>query len=232
MLFHQLFDAESSTYTYVLADLNTKEAVIIDPVLEQLERDLKLLEDYELSLLYVCDTHVHADHVTAADALRGRTGAKTAVSHQAGLPCVDISLREGDQLRFGAYSLRVLETPGHTNCSLSFVSGDRVFTGDTLLIRACGRTDFQNGSSEELFKSVREKLFALPDETLVYPGHDYKGQTASSIGIEKRLNPRLNEGKSLADFVHTMSNLGLAAPKKLHEAVPRNQACGKKEVFS
>ncbi len=232
MLFHQLFDAESATYTYLLADLSSKEAVIVDPVLEQAERDLKLLEDYGLRLLYILDTHVHADHVTAADTLRLKTSAKTAVSSKAGLPCVDIPLREGDVLTFGAFSLRVIETPGHTNCSLSLVCDKRVFTGDTLLIRGCGRTDFQNGSSEDLYRSVREKLFSLPDETQVYPGHDYKGHTSSSIGIEKRLNPRLNEGKSLADFVQIMSNLGLAAPKKLHEAVPRNQACGKKEVLS
>lgn len=230
MLFHQMFDAESSTYTYLLADVSAKEAILIDPVLEQVERDLRLIEDYGLRLKYICDTHVHADHVTAADTLRARTGAKTCISAKAGLPCVDVPLKEGDELSFGSYTLKALETPGHTNCSISYLTGDRVFTGDTLLIRGCGRTDFQNGSAEELFSSVRQKLFTLPDSTLVFPGHDYKGQTSSSILMEKSLNPRLKEDMSLSDFVKIMSNLGLAAPKKINEAVPLNLACGKKET--
>lgn len=231
MLFHQLFDAESSTYTYLLADRVSKEAILIDPVLDQIERDLKLLADYGLTLKYIVDTHVHADHITAADALRSRLGAKTCVSHLAGLKCVDLPLKEGDRLGFGGFELKVLETPGHTPCSISLVTGDRVFTGDTLLIRGCGRTDFQSGSAEALYANVREKLFQLPIDTLVYPGHDYKGQTSSSIAMEKRLNPRLKDGISLSEFVDLMSNLGLAAPKKIHEALPANLACGKKEVL-
>jgi len=228
MLFHQLFEAESSTYTYLLADPAAKVAVLIDPVIDTIERDTKLIQDLGLTLKYVCDTHVHADHITAADELRKRLGALTCVSHHASLPCVDRPLKDGDSVVFGAYALRVLETPGHTPCSLSFVLPDRVFTGDTLLVRGCGRTDFQNGSSVELFKSVRQKLFALSDATLVYPGHDYKGHTATSIGMEKRLNPRLRDGMSEAEFVTIMATLGLAVPKKIHEALPANLACGKR----
>lgn len=232
MLFHQLFDAESSTYTYLLADLESREALIIDPVLDQIERDSKLIRDYELDLKYSLDTHVHADHITAADALRTRFGAKTGASRHASLTCADLALKEGDTLRFGPYSLRVLETPGHTNCSLCFLVEDRLFTGDTLLIRGCGRTDFQNGSAADLYRNVREKLFSLPSETLVYPAHDYKGFTSSTLGIEKRLNPRLKDGMSLDAFVQIMDNLGLPAPKKIQEALPANLACGKKGVAS
>ncbi len=228
MIFHQLYDAESSTYTYLLADETSKEAVIIDPVLDQVERDEKLINDYGLTLKYSLDTHVHADHITAADALRVKLGAKTCVSHRANLPCVDVPLKDGDSIRFGSHSIHVLETPGHTQCSLSFHIGARLFTGDTLLIRGCGRTDFQNGSAVDLYQSVHQKIFSLSDETQVYPGHDYKGQTSSTIGMEKRLNPRLKTDISQATFVSVMANLGLAAPKKLQEALPANLACGKK----
>lgn len=228
MLFHQLFDAESSTYTYLLADLGSREAVIIDPVIDQFERDSKLISEYDLSLRFVLDTHVHADHITAADSLRNRFGAKTCASHAAGISCVDLLLKEGDEIAFGPHHLKVLETAGHTNCSLSFLLPDRVFTGDTLLIRGCGRTDFQNGSAKDLYRNVREKLFSLSGETLVYPGHDYKGMTSSTIAIEKRLNPRLKDGMSLDAFVGIMNNLGLPAPKKIQEAVPANLVCGKR----
>ncbi|MBC7658844.1 MAG: MBL fold metallo-hydrolase [Chitinophagaceae bacterium] len=227
MLFHQLFEAESSTYTYLLADRDSGAAVFIDPVIDTIERDLKLLDEYGLTLKYIVDTHVHADHITAADELRKRTGAQTCVSRHASLPCVDIELKEGQSLHFGPYEIGVLETPGHTQCSLSFTLGDRVFTGDTLLIRGCGRTDFQNGSAELLYKSVREKLFVLPPATRVYPGHDYKGQTSSSIEMEQRFNPRLKDGITLEEFVRIMSLLGLPVPKRIHEALPANLACGK-----
>lgn len=228
MLFHQLFDAESSTYTYLLADPVSKEAIIIDPVIDQMERDLKLITELELKLKFICDTHVHADHITAADALRERTGAKTCISTHAHLKCADVSLKEGDHVKFGPYELKVFETPGHTPCSLSYALSDRVFTGDTLLIRGCGRTDFQNGSSEMLYQSVREKLFQLPEDTIVYPAHDYKGHTSSTIGEERRLNPRLKDGMTVLDFANIMKNLGLPAPKKINEAVPANLSCGKR----
>lgn len=228
MLFHQLYEAESSTYTYLLADRASREAVLIDPVIDMIERDIKLIAEYGLTLKYVCDTHIHADHITAADELRKRLGAKTCASRKASLPCVDIPLKEGDRISFGAHSLEVLETPGHTPCSLSFVGSGRVFSGDALLVRGCGRTDFQNGSSEQLFHSVREKLFRLPPETLLYPAHDYKGHTSSSIAMEKAFNPRLKDGVSQDEFVRIMATLGLAAPKKIHEALPANMACGKR----
>ncbi|MBC7532428.1 MAG: MBL fold metallo-hydrolase [Oligoflexus sp.] len=232
MLFHQLFEPESSTYTYLLADPATREAILIDPVIDTIERDIKLIQEYGLDLKYVCDTHVHADHITAADELRSRLGAKTCVSRNASLPCADIALKDGDFVKFGAYSLKVLETPGHSSCSLCFVLPDRVFTGDTLLVRGCGRTDFQNGSAEQLYDNVREKLFALPPETIVYPAHDYKGHTSSSIAMEKVHNPRLKDGVSREEFVKIMADLGLPVPKKLHEALPANLACGKRPAVS
>lgn len=226
MIFHQLYEPESSTYTYLLGDRDSKEAILIDPVLEMVERDLKLVKELGLTLKYIVDTHVHADHITAAGELRKRTGAKTALCYRAGVDCADIPLREGDRLQFGAETLKVLETPGHTSTCVSLLARDRVFTGDTLLIRGCGRTDFQEGSSETLFESVTLKLFTLAGETLVYPGHDYKGHTSSTIEQERLLNPRLGSGKSKAQFVEIMSNLKLQYPKKIDIAVPANQACG------
>ncbi len=224
MIFRQLFDAESSTYTYLLADLATREAVLIDPVREQVERDLKMLGELGLRLIYVLDTHVHADHVTGAGALRERTGARTVVgAHVA--PCADIHVRHGDLLRVGALEIRVLATPGHTDDSVSYLVGDRVFTGDAMLVRGNGRTDFQNGDAVTLYDSITRVLFALPDTTMVYPAHDYQGHTATTIGEEKRWNPRI-AGKSREDFVAIMRELNLPAPKKLREAVPANQACG------
>lgn len=228
MLFRQLFDPESSTYTYLLADEDTREAVLIDSVLEQVDRDLGLIEDLGLKLVYALDTHVHADHVTGSSSLRERTGCTTVVSERAGVSCADRLVKEGDRIRFGAHELEVLETPGHTNGCLSFVTSDRrkVFTGDALLVRGTGRTDFQQGDAHELYRSITGKLFLLPDDALVYPGHDYKGRTATSIGEEKRLNPRLGHGKTEDDFVEIMSNLGLPYPKKIDVALPANLRCG------
>ncbi|MEN0059644.1 MAG: MBL fold metallo-hydrolase [Bdellovibrio sp.] len=226
ILFHQLFEHESSTFTYLIADEKTKEAAIIDPVLETVDRDLKLIEELGLRLLYILDTHVHADHITGAGELRKRTQAKTAASKESGISCIDISLEDGQELLLGDKKIHVIATPGHTNTCLSYLFGNRVFTGDALLIRGCGRTDFQQGSAEKLFHSVREKLFKLPEETLVYPGHDYRGHTSSSIGIEKKCNARLKEGVNLDDFKKIMAELNLAHPKKIHAAVPANLACG------
>lgn len=224
--FHQLFDSESSTYTYLIADKKSKEAALIDPVFEKIERDLKWVEELELKLKYILDTHIHADHVTGAGEIRKLTQAKTGVSKSAELPCVDMPLSEGDELFLGAKKIKVLSTPGHTNTCLSYIFEDMVFTGDTLLIHGCGRTDFQSGSAEELFKSVREKLFNLPDDTIVYPAHDYNGNTSSSIGLEKKCNPRLKESLSKDEFKKIMSELKLADPKKINEAIPANMACG------
>lgn len=227
IIFHQLFEPESSTYTYIIADKKSKEAAIIDPVLETVDRDLKLIEELGLNLLYVLDTHIHADHITGAGEIRKRTKVKTAVSCEAEVSCVDIPLEEGQELLLGDKKIKVIATPGHTNTCLTYAFEDMLFTGDALLIRGCGRTDFQQGSSDKLFHSVREKLFKLPDETIVYPGHDYRGLTSSTIGTEKRHNARLKESIDLSGFKKIMSVLKLANPKKIHEAVPANLACGK-----
>lgn len=227
MTFHQLYEAESSTYTYLLADPDTKEAVLIDSVLETVERDLKLIEEYGYKLTYILDTHVHADHITGAGLIRERTGAKTAVSVDAGVGCAEVLLQDGEELSFGQFKLKALATPGHTNGCMSFYCEGKIFTGDALLIRGTGRTDFQQGSSEKLYESITKKLFQLPDGTQVYPGHDYRGQTSSSIEMEKKFNPRVGSGKTKDQFVQIMSELKLANPKKIHEAVPANLACGK-----
>lgn len=224
MIFHQLHDPATFTYTYLLGDEGSRQAVLIDPVREQLERDVTLLREQGLALRYILETHVHADHVTAASALRERTGAQTAVS-QRGASCADRKLAEGDRLCIGALELRVLETPGHTDDSLSFVLGDRVFTGDALLIGGTGRTDFQNGDAGVLYDSITGKLFALPDATLVFPGHDYRGQKVTTIGAEKRENPRL-AGRSREEFSALMARLDLPRPAHIDEAVPANRACG------
>ena len=224
MLFRQLFDAESSTYTYLLADERTREALLIDTVREQVERDLNLLKELGLTLHYVLDTHLHADHVTGAGLLRQRTGAR-AVAGKKGAPCVDLRLGQGDVLELGEVKLEVLETPGHTDDSVSYRVGTRVFTGDALLVRSAGRTDFQNGDAGQLYDSITGVLFELPDDTEVYPGHDYKGHTASTIGEERRFNARA-ANRDRAAFVQLMGNLNLPPPRKLKEAVPANLACG------
>lgn len=224
MILRQLFDKESSTYTYLVADPTTRQAALIDPVLEQVDRDLALVAELGVSLTWVLETHVHADHVTAAGSLRERTGAKTAAS-AVGAPCVDRALKDRDVIALGDVRITALETPGHTDDGLSFTVGDYVLTGDTLLIRGCGRADFQNGSPEALYESITEVLFALPDETVVLPGHDYKGFTASTIGEERRHNPRV-AGRTKEEFAAIMNALGLPKPKKIDVAVPANRACG------
>ncbi|MBY0384090.1 MBL fold metallo-hydrolase [bacterium] len=226
-IFYQLFESESSTYTYIIADTSSREAAIIDPVLEKVERDLKLISEERLQLKYVLDTHVHADHITGASQIRERTKAKTGLSRHSGVDCADLLLKEGDELLLGSKKIKVLETPGHTNTCLSFLFEDMIFTGDALLIRGTGRTDFQQGSSEKLFESIHQKVFTLPPETKVYPAHDYNGQTASTIEMEKRHNPRLGVGQTKESFVQIMAHLKLAHPKKIHEAVPANMSCGK-----
>lgn len=221
----QLFDQESSTFTYLIADPETRAAALIDPVLEQLDRDLKLIGELGLRLEWVFETHVHADHVTAASHLRERTGAKTVASRR-GAPCVDVPVDAGDEVRLGQFVVKVLPTPGHTDDSLSFLVEGYVFTGDTLLVRGCGRSDFQNGDPGALYDSITETLFTLPDETVVLPGHDYRGFARSTIAEERRHNPRL-AGRSRADFIALMDSLGLPPPKKIATAVPANRACGR-----
>lgn len=228
MIFQQLFDPESSTYTYLLADETTREAVLIDTVLEQTERDVALLRDLGLTLRHVLDTHVHADHVTGAGTLRERLGARTVASERGGADCADVLVKDGDVVRFGGLGLEVRETPGHTNGCLTFVTLDRgmAFTGDALLIRGTGRTDFQQGDARTLYRSVHEKIFSLPDTCRLYPGHDYKGRSVTSVADEKASNERLGGGKSEDEYVQIMADLQLPRPKKIDVAVPANLRCG------
>jgi len=225
-VFRQLFDPTSSTYTYLLADGG--EAVLIDPVFEQVRRDAALLRELGLTLVATLETHVHADHVTGAWLHRERCGSRIAVAAAAGVSGADRLLVPGERLAFGARHLEVRATPGHTDGCLSFVLDDRsaVFTGDALLIRACGRTDFQQGSAARLYRSVHEQIFSLPEACLVYPGHDYRGLTVSSVGEERRFNPRLGGDSSEGDFAGSMRHLGLPHPKLIDVAVPANLRCG------
>jgi sulfur dioxygenase len=233
VIFRQLFDKESSTYTYLVADEKAGEAALVDPVFEHIERDLKLIAELDCRLVCVLDTHVHADHVTAAGKLRERTQATTHVSALGGAPCADVALTDGHLVGVGCVAIRALATPGHTSGCMSFVASAegeplRVFTGDALLIRGCGRTDFQEGDAATLWRSVHDKLFTLPDDALVYPAHDYRGFTSSTIGEEKRHNPRLGGSMTQGAFVSLMKSLDLPPPTKIHEAVPANRACGQK----
>jgi glyoxylase-like metal-dependent hydrolase (beta-lactamase superfamily II)/rhodanese-related sulfurtransferase len=221
MFFKQLFDPASSTLTYLIADDTSHEAVLIDPVTEQVERDVRLLREHGLALKYTLETHVHADHVTAAHALKQATGAQTAVCRDCNAQGYDRLLKDGDVILFGHEEILTIATPGHTPGSVSYLWRDRVFTGDTLLIGGCGRTDFQNGSAEALWTSITEKLFALDEQILVYPAHDYKGRRVSSIGEEKRFNARV-AGKTREEFLSIMNNLNLPMPARIHEAVPAN----------
>lgn len=225
VLFRQLFDCESSTYTYLIADEKSREAAIIDPVFEQLERDAQLIDELGLDLKFALDTHVHADHVTSLGYLRERFGCLTGMSANGGADNADLKLTEKDRLKIGKLTLAVLETPGHTRTCLTYVLGDRIFTGDCLFVRGCGRTDFQSGDPGTLWDSVTRKIFTLPDSTLIYPGHDYRGHTVTTVGEEKTRNPRLT--KTREDFIALMRALNLPEPKRMMEAVPRNLACGK-----
>ena len=232
MIFRQLFDQQSSTYTYLLADPGTREAVLIDPVFEQARRDAALLAELGLKLAWTLETHVHADHVTAAWLHRQRLGSRIAISQASGAQGADRLLSPGDRIAFGTRALEARATPGHTNGCLTYVLDDRsmAFTGDALLIRGCGRTDFQQGSPHTLFRSVREQVFSLPDACLVYPAHDYRGLTASSVGEEKRYNPRLGGEIQEEDFAGYMNHLGLPHPKQMDVAVPANLQCGRVET--
>ena len=230
MIFRQLFDPASSTYTYLLGDAETGQALLIDPVLEHVDSYQRLLESLSLKLVYTLETHVHADHVTAAADLRERLGSRSVVKANAGAACADISVDDGQVIELGAIKLEVRSTPGHTFGCVSYVMDDRVFTGDTLLIGGCGRTDFQQGSSHTLYHSVNQRLFTLPPDTLVYPGHDYKGRTVSTIGEERAINARLGGGKTEEEFVEIMANLKLAYPKQIDRALPANLACGRIEA--
>jgi sulfur dioxygenase len=228
MLFRQLFDQVSSTYTYLLADEATREAVLIDPVFEQHARDAALIRELALTLRLTLDTHVHADHVTGAWLMKMELGSRIALARVYGAANVDLPLSHGDLVRFGAETLQVRASPGHTDGCLSFVTADegRVFTGDALLVRGAGRTDFQHGDAHRLFRSIREQLFTLPDACVICPAHDYEGRTTSTIGEERAFNPRIGGGASEEDFVSYMRNLGLPHPKQIAVAVPANLRAG------
>ena len=224
----QLFDAASSTCTYLLFDQSTRDALIIDPVDEQIERDLATLREYGLKLVWTVETHAHADHITSAGKLAELAGAKTAAPSGCGIGTAGVQLAHGDTLSFGGEVLRALHTPGHTAGSMSLVWRQHVFTGDTLLIGGCGRTDFQSGSAKDLFHSITQVLFDLPDDTAVWPGHDYHGRRHSSIGAEKLHNPRV-AGKTEAQFIALMESLNLPRPRRIDEAVPANLMSGQRQ---
>ena len=229
VVFKQLFDQSSGTFTYLLADAQSKQAVLIDSVYEQHDRDLALIRELEFKLLLCLETHCHADHVTGAWLMRHALGCGIGASAGSGIATLDRSLHQGEEIGFGRHVLRVIETPGHTDGCISFVLDDAsmVFTGDSLLIRGCGRTDFQQGSAHRLYRSIKGKLFSLPDECVVYPAHDYSGRMSSSIGEEKRLNPRIGGQANEADFVGYLENMRLPHPKKLDVAVPANLQAGR-----
>jgi glyoxylase-like metal-dependent hydrolase (beta-lactamase superfamily II)/rhodanese-related sulfurtransferase len=225
MIFRQLFDNVSSTYSYLLASRRGGEALIIDPVLEKVDRYLQLVKELDLKLVKAVDTHIHADHITGLGALRDRTHCITVMGENAKVDVVSMRVTEGDKLTIEGVALDVLYTPGHTDDSYSFLMRDRVFTGDTLLIRGTGRTDFQNGSARAQYESLFGKLLKLPDETFVFPAHDYKGDTVSTIGEEKRCNPRL-QVKSVDEYAELMGKLNLPNPKMMDVAVPANMRVG------
>jgi sulfur dioxygenase len=229
LVFRQLFDSQSSTYTYLLADPATREALLIDPVFEHVQRDAALVAELGLKLGWTLETHLHADHVTGAWLLRRRLGSRIAIAAASGAQGADRYLQAGERIEFGGRHVRVRATPGHTSGCVSYVLDDSstAFTGDALLIRGCGRTDFQQGSANTLYRSVHEQLFSLPDDCLIYPAHDYRGLTASSVGEEKRFNPRLGGDAGMGDFAGYMENLGLAHPKQMEFAVPANLQCGR-----
>jgi glyoxylase-like metal-dependent hydrolase (beta-lactamase superfamily II) len=227
MLFKQFFEPDTSTFTYLLACEKTKQAVLIDTVESEVPIYLKELEEQGLKLVYTLETHVHADHVTGADTLRQKLGSKSVVHRDAGAMCGDLLVTDGVHIIVGTIDLEVRYTPGHTNGCISFFAGDRIFTGDSLLIGGCGRTDFQQGNSGQLYDSIQNQIFSLPDEVIVYPGHDYNGNTQSTVGEERKNNKRLGGGKSREDFIQIMSELKLAYPKYIDVALPANQACGR-----
>ncbi|MEI7994318.1 MAG: MBL fold metallo-hydrolase [Methylococcaceae bacterium] len=226
MIFKQLFDRKTWTYTYLIADPASKEAIFIDPVNTHIDDYIALLEAHGLQLKYSLETHVHADHITASGLLRQRLGAPTAVSQLCGAETADVQIQDGDIFKLGASEeIKVIATPGHTRGSVSFLWRDRIFTGDSLFIGGCGRTDFQGGDAGALYDCIMQRLFTLPDETLVYPGHDYHGRWVSSIMQERTTNPRL-AAKTREQFIEIMSNLNLPKPRLIDEAVPANRYCG------
>ena len=225
MIFRQLFDHTSSTYTYVVASRKGGEALVIDPVLENVERYIKLMEELDLKLVKVIDTHIHADHISGMAELRDRTNCITIMGDATPSDVVSMQVKDNDEVSIEGIKLKALHTPGHTNDSFSYLMNDRIFSGDTLLIRGTGRTDFQNGDPYDAYNSIFERILKLPEETLLYPAHDYKGDTVSTIGEEKKFNPRL-QVNSAEEYVKIMNNLNLSNPKMMDVAVPANQQLG------
>ena len=230
MIFRQLSEPESCTYTYVIACSDTRRALLVDPVLETVDRDLAMLQQLELELAFTLETHIRADHITSAARLRSLTGCRVAYPATDMPAAADVAVSEVEPLAVGALAIQALFTPGHTDGHHSYLiddeGGRRVLTGDALLIDGCGRTDFQDGCAEALFQSVHDKIFTLPDDTLVYPGHDYNRRFVSTVGQERARNPRLGAGTSLEEFVAIMDALDLPPPRKLDIAVPANKRCG------
>ena len=230
MIFKQIYENSSSTYTYLLGCEETGQCALIDSVVDNTEHIIELINNLGLELVYTIDTHIHADHLTAASKLKALTDSKIIYPDVCQLPCMDVAAKEGEAIKIGHIDLHPLFTPGHTDHHYAYLidnaSQHMVFTGDALLIEACGRTDFQSGDAATLYKSIHDKLFSLPDETLVYPGHDYAGRTVSSIKQEKQRNPRLGNHRPLQEFVEIMQGLALPYPKKIDFAVPGNQDCG------
>merc|ERR1712002_907264 len=229
-IFRQLFEKESSTYTYLLADSLSKEAVLIDPVIELSERDVSLVKELGLNLKYVMNTHVHADHITGTGRLkRLLPGVQSVISSKSGAEA-DVLVKDGDKISFGEHSLEVAETPGHTAGCVTYINREEghAFTGDTLLVRGCGRTDFQGGSASTLYKSVWTKILSLPENFSLYPAHDYKGCMKTSVAEEKQFNPRLTKNEE--EFINIMAGLNLAYPKKIDESLPANMVCGLYEL--
>lgn len=226
MIFRQLFETDTSTYSYLLGCERSRKAVLIDSVVSEIDHYIELLQSLNLKLIYTLETHVHADHITGAGLLREKLGSKSVVHRDAGAMCADLLVTDGVLLQVGDMELQVRHTPGHTNGCVSYVMADRVFTGDALLINGCGRTDFQQGSAEQLYDSITGKLFSLPPDTLVYPGHDYQGNTVSTIKQEVAKNSRLGGGRSREDFISIMHSLNLAYPKYIDQALPANHSCG------
>jgi glyoxylase-like metal-dependent hydrolase (beta-lactamase superfamily II) len=227
MIFRQLFEPDTSTYTYLLGCEHSRKAVLIDPVASEAGHCQSLLQELQLTLYYTLETHVHADHVTGAALLREKLGSKSVVHRDAGAFCADLLVTDGVRLQVGDLEIEVRHTPGHTNGCVSYVVADRVFTGDALLIGGCGRTDFQQGDAGKLYDSIHARLFSLPPDTLVYPGHDYQGNTVSTIRQEMAKNPRLGAGISRERFIEIMQGLNLAYPRHIDQALPANQACGR-----
>ncbi|MBS1212774.1 MAG: metallo-beta-lactamase [Proteobacteria bacterium] len=227
MIFKQLFEPDTFTYTYLIGCSRSRKAMLIDPVAQEIDHYMSLLDSLRLQLCYTLETHVHADHITGSGLLREKLGSKSIVHRDAGALCADLLVTDGVTLQVGDLEFEVLHTPGHTNGCVSYVMADRVFTGDALLINGCGRTDFQQGNAGQLYDSIQQKLFTLPPDTLVYPGHDYHGNTVSTIKQEMAKNARLGGRRSRDEFIAIMNDLQLAYPKYIDQALPANQACGR-----